>query len=394
MRKALGIFLVSLSLGLLLSTVSFGQGTLSSQVLRLLGRVNTWTATQTFDAIVLNGSCSGAGCASTGGGTVSNSGTLTSGALMVGAGTTIVTAGDLSGAVTTSGSAVTALSQTYLPFDVVQGRLTTETAVPVSTSDRIAQSTVYFTPYKGSKIGLYTGSLWEVCSFTEFSLALTGLTTDKNYDLFATDSGSCTIVLSTGTAWTDGTTRAAALALQNGIYVLGSDHTKRWLGTLRTTSTTTTEDSAKKRFVWNAANQIQRNLQCPAETTDTWAYSTATWRQARASTTNQFEVISGDASTVVDVRVVASAIGSADNVTGSIGIGLDSTSTLATNALAGRGCGSTQCTMVSTLSGPSGLGYHTYAWLEIGNGTATMTWNGDAGVVGVVNSGLTGTLWN
>lgn len=63
-----------------------GQGTLSAQVLRLLGRTNTWTATQTFDAIVLNGSCSGAGCASTGGGNVTSSDTLTAGTAVVGNG--------------------------------------------------------------------------------------------------------------------------------------------------------------------------------------------------------------------------------------------------------------------------------------------------------------------
>lgn len=38
-----------------------GQGSISAQVLRLLDRANTWTATQTFASIVITGTCSGCG---------------------------------------------------------------------------------------------------------------------------------------------------------------------------------------------------------------------------------------------------------------------------------------------------------------------------------------------
>lgn len=38
-----------------------GQGSISAQVLRLLDRANTWTATQTFASIIVTGTCSGCG---------------------------------------------------------------------------------------------------------------------------------------------------------------------------------------------------------------------------------------------------------------------------------------------------------------------------------------------
>lgn len=40
-----------------------GQDTLSAQVLRLLDRANTWSVAQTFSNVVINGTCTGAGCA-------------------------------------------------------------------------------------------------------------------------------------------------------------------------------------------------------------------------------------------------------------------------------------------------------------------------------------------
>lgn len=58
---------------------------------------------------------------------------------------------------------------------VALGRLTTESGVPVSTSNRTAQGTIYWTPYNGNQIGIYDGTRWKLYTFTEKSLALTGL---------------------------------------------------------------------------------------------------------------------------------------------------------------------------------------------------------------------------
>jgi hypothetical protein len=92
---------------------------------------------------------------------------------------------------------------------ICQGRLTTESGVPVSTSDRTAQGTLYFTPYNGGLVSLHDGTRWKLYAFTERSLALSGLTSALPYDVFLFDnSGTLTLEF---TAWTNGTTRATAL---------------------------------------------------------------------------------------------------------------------------------------------------------------------------------------
>jgi len=65
------------------------------------------------------------------------------------------------------------------------GRLTTESGVPVSTSDRTAQSTLYYTPYVHNIINLWDGSQWKPITFSEDTLALGTLTADRCHNVFA-----------------------------------------------------------------------------------------------------------------------------------------------------------------------------------------------------------------
>jgi len=119
------------------------------------------------------------------------------------------------------------------------GRLTTESGVPVSTSDRTAQGTLYYAIYKHNNIYTYSGSAWVAKTFSEISLSLT-ITSGKNYDVFI---NSAATTLSLSAAWTNDTTRADALGTQDGTTVLSSDHTLLWLGTIRASGTNTTADS-------------------------------------------------------------------------------------------------------------------------------------------------------
>ncbi len=160
---------------------------------------------------------------------------------------------------------------------ICQGRLTTETGVPISTSDRTAQSTLYFTPYNGNAVSLYDGTRWRLYSFTERSLALSGLTSGLNYDVFLYDNaGTLTLEL---TAWTNDTTRATALVHQDGVYVRSGAATRRYLGTIRSTAATTTEDSDAKRFVWNYSNRVERQARgVSVADAYTWSSPGSTWR--------------------------------------------------------------------------------------------------------------------
>jgi len=159
---------------------------------------------------------------------------------------------------------------------ICDGRLTLESGVAISITDQIDKDTIFFTPYNGNAIGLYNGSNWELLHFSETSLSLGTLTSNTNYDVFAYNN-SGTLGLEIGPAWTDDTTRSTNIVLQDGVYVKASDPTRRYLGTFRTTSTTTTEDSETRRFLWNMYNRTRKNLTM-IKTTATYTYTTIAWR--------------------------------------------------------------------------------------------------------------------
>jgi hypothetical protein len=163
----------------------------------------------------------------------------------------------------------------------IDHRLTTESGVSVSTSDRTGQSTLYLTPYKGTHVSLYDGSAWQDRTTAEISLALSGLTSGKNYDVFAYYTGSA-VALELSAAWASDTARTDALTTQDGVAVKSGALTRRWVGTIRTTGTTTTEDSQAKRFVWNAANQASRTLYAYNNTSH--SYGTAAFREWNGAT--------------------------------------------------------------------------------------------------------------
>jgi hypothetical protein len=210
------------------------------------------------------------------------------------------------------------------------GRLTTESGVAVSTTNRQSQSTIYFTPYNGNRIALYTGSIWNIHRFTELSLALSGLTSGLPYDVYVyNNSGTLTLEL---TAWTNGTTRATALAIQNGVYVKTGVTTRRWLGTIYTTSTTTTEDSAGtansfggKRYVYNHYNRVPRRAFITYTTSHT--YNIGGTRQFNADSICQIDMVLGhDQFIEFNLQAIISSHAGPTIPQAVVSMGIDSTS--------------------------------------------------------------------
>lgn len=156
------------------------------------------------------------------------------------------------------------------------GRLTLESGDPFGSNQVLAATNLYYTPYLGDYVALFDGSDWQLHQFTELTLSLSGLSANTNYDIFLYDnSGSLTLE---ALAWTNDSTRATALAYQNGILVKSGATTRLYLGTIRTTATTgQCEDSSTKRFVWNMYNRV---LQIMYDVSTTYhTYGTATWRE-------------------------------------------------------------------------------------------------------------------
>lgn len=270
---------------------------------------------------------------------------------------------------------------------ICEGRLTTESGVAISTSNRTAQATLYFTPYLGTTIALYDGSTWENFTFTEKSLALSGLTSGKNYDVFLYNNAG-TLTLELSAAWTNDTTRADALTTQDGVYVKNGATTRRHLGTIRATGATTTEDSSAKRFVWNRCNQVTRFL-LVKEAADSWSYTGDAWQAANGDTANKVEYVSGQA----DVLVMASTLMLAKSSSGvvnyvSSGVGVDSATTNSTS-LRGSAVDSGAISQVwGFYEGYPGLGYHYLQWIERGHSATAVTIYGDNGDATKYQSGL------
>lgn len=253
-------------------------------------------------------------------------------------------------------------------------RLSAATATPIPSSDVASTSTIYLTPYKSAAIALRTGARWILRIGVEAPLALAGLTTGKNYDVFAYWTGSA-IALELSAAWTTDLSRADAITRVDGVWTKGSDSTRRYVGTIRATAATTTADTVLRRFVWNADNQVEREL-LRTETALNWTLSNTSFGLANSNAANAVEWVTGlEERVVIDVQSIYRSASPGFGV--QVGIGLDTTtSSIAqlSGMLANRddvhtfGYGYTR----ASYRGRPALGYHKANWLERqGGGTFT-----------------------
>lgn len=275
--------------------------------------------------------------------------------------------------------------------DVPGGRLTLTSGTPVTTADVTGATTIYYTPYLHNVIPLWDGSHWVPTAFTETTLALGTLTADLPYDVFGyLSSGALALEK---LAWTNATTRATAVTIQDGRYCKSGDHTRIYLGTFYTTSTTTTADSSSAgRYLWNTYNRVRRSMMV-LETTDNWTYSTATYRQTNANTANQLNFVTGLGENAVEALATSQmSSDSAAQVNTNVAIGYDSTTT--PTGITGRLYTSDSGAFVggtAHYTGYPGIGRHFLAWLERGVGGATETWYGDNGGA-ILQTGISGTI--
>lgn len=275
-------------------------------------------------------------------------------------------------------------------------RLTLETGVPVSFSDQLAKTTIYCTPYTGTRLALFdSAGVATIYSSVEFSLAIPGGTLGI-FDIFCyANAGVPTLEF---LAWTNDTTRATAIVrTTTGVLTKSGDLTRRYLGTYRTTTAAgQTEDSTAKRLLYNYENRALRDLY-KTDATASWSYATATIRQVRATATNQVEAVLG----VGDALIVAQYGVAAGNDQASLqphlyGVGLDSTTAFAAQMVGGISITGPTANMqlagVASVNLKPAAGYHTITMLEKGPGAGTTTWFGSATYA--TSAVLTGAIWN
>jgi hypothetical protein len=313
--------------------------------------------------------------------------TLAAHGLVVGNGTgaVAVTGAGTAGQVMTSNGAAADPTFQAPPAVAPGGRLTLTSGTPVTTADVTGATTVYYCPYVDNRIELYISSAWTLRTFSELSLALGTVTAGLPYDVFAYDNAG-TVTLEK-LAWTNATTRATALARQDGRLVKSGDATRRYLGVFYTTSTTTTEDSAVKRYLSNYYCQRLRPMK-RLESAATWT-ATAGWRQANANTANQLAWVTGVDEMAISVMATTVGANPSANVLIGGAIGIDSITspgssqsatfyTQVANVYIGNTC---------TIAGFFGIGAHYAAWLDY-SGSGTTTYNGTG-----VNAGISAEVW-
>lgn len=112
-------------------------------------------------------------------------------------------------------------------FIVPGGRLTLSTALPgnpIMVSDVAAATTFYYTPYQGApqpgQVPVYQGG-WQYAQVNApipLAMATGTIAANSEYDVFLVSSGNV-VSTCTGPVWTNGTTRATAISIANGIWV-------------------------------------------------------------------------------------------------------------------------------------------------------------------------------
>lgn len=234
----------------------------------------------------------------------------------------------------------------------ISGRLTLTSGTPVMTSTTSAQTTVYFTPYKGNTIPVWNGSTFTSTTFTEMSQATTDTTKSpaavgatKVYDVFVwSDSG--TLRATRGPAWSSNTSRGTGsgttqLQLVDGIWVNEFAITNgpgagagTYVGTIASDASSEIDwilgaaasgGTAAVLNVWNYYNRVYVSTTVVDNGTS-YNNSSSTIREARGSTGNQVTFVQGmqeDSWTAVYTANTKTAAGSGVGM--AIGIGLNTT---------------------------------------------------------------------
>ena len=293
-------------------------------------------------------------------------------------------------------------SETALKGFTPGGRLTLESGVPVSTTDQTAKTSVYYTPYVHNLLSLWDGTNWVPTEFSETTLALGTLTSGLPYDVFGyLSAGALVLEL---LAWTNDTTRATAVTLQEGRYCKSGDKTRLLLGTFYTTSTTTTEDSAgggsssvgAKRYLCNVYNRAARTV-AVYDGTASWTNPGTTIRQVRATAGNKIEVVEsiGTGQIALSGKGLAAFSGTGSTFENyNQGIGVDTTTAYSTGNYGVYGHNINADRVVASTTSFNAVvpaGRHAYNWVENTGGVlTTVTVFGNNGAT--LRTGVTGSV--
>lgn len=251
------------------------------------------------------------------------------------------------------------------------------------TAKGVANTSIYYTPYNHNLISLWNGYRWQTLEFSELTLAIGTVTSNKMFDIFAyIDAGSVAIEK---IEWTSDLVRATGVSRQDGRLCKTGDKTRLLLGSFYSNSTTSTLNITSSMCLANIYNTLKFYAQ-QREIATSWTYSSsAAFQQVNNSTGNQIDFIISNLKSSLTANMRAKVLNStatAREVT--ISVGIDSIVSHG-SALAQRS------TCTSSIYGyPSSdmlniqidSGKHSLTALERGAGADTQTWyGGNSGMI-------------
>lgn len=271
------------------------------------------------------------------------------------------------------------------------GRLTPTSGTPVINTNSVAATSLVYTPYIGSTVPIYNGTVFNNQTFTELTLTLaSSLSASVIYDVFVfNNSGVLTLV--TGPAWSVSTAgsgargtgssttqisrlsgfwvNAVSITGLNGVssYTIPANQAT-YLGSILIDTTPgqvsclVNYGQSRKFGIWNAYNRVPIILQA-GDSTASWSYSTATIRPSDNNTANSIIQFTGLAEENFNTTFQETFTG-ASSATVTIGIGFNSTTAFSGYAPGITTNNTTVYTLAASLPSPPALGVNVITCLE------------------------------
>lgn len=233
---------------------------------------------------------------------------------------------------------------------------------------------LYYHPFRGNRVSLHGGTKWKAHEIPASGVSITDLsggTASRPHDVYLyDDAGTLTLEL---VAWAGDTTEPTR-GSQDGVRVKDGDTTRRLVGIAYLDASKEVTFDASDFGIWNEENRIQFATKVE-DLTSSWTYSTSTFRQANGSSSNNLPILSGGDFEVVCAKV-RTLVSNSSGLGSSIGIGIDSNITAASQGL--------RTVVPLTSAAPANAvwedyldaGRHEIRWLEAGASSGTTTWFG------------------
>jgi YVTN family beta-propeller protein len=292
-----------------------------------------------------------------------------------------------------------------IPYAAPQGRLTLTSGSPVMTSDVTGATDIYYDPYQGNIVPIYDGANMQSYTFGELTMALdtTNQVSGKIYDLFAYLSSGVPAI-GAGPAWTNSTTRSAAIEQISGLWVntasitltngSGSGNSvaagkATYLGSVYMTANGQTGVQFKPAGaaggtnnivgIWNAYNRVRVQSMC-SDSNTSWTYATATWRPldgASGNVNNRVTYLDGLGQSFARARVNTIAYNNTAGNGCAIGVVQNSTTNAPSKAAAFQGSAGGNaagaCDFVAEENFPPVLGLNYIQGMENSPNATTVT---------------------